>query len=110
MRFQLTELGGSLAMVHSKFEERVVDIWSMVDLGKGSWSKQYSLHCATDPVHCRFLYPIAVLGDGRIVAWMDFDRAMRIYDPRTSSWASAMVTGEKYVAVGTYAGRSLLCS
>ncbi|RLN35270.1 hypothetical protein C2845_PM03G22690 [Panicum miliaceum] len=96
----LTELGGSLAMVHSKFEERVVDVWFPVDLGKGTWSKCYSLQCASDPVHCRFLYPIAILGDGRIVAWMDFDRGMRIYDPRTSAWASAMVvTGEKYIAV-----------
>ena len=48
---------------------------------------------------------IHVLLNGQIIPF--YDRAMRIYDPRTSAWASAMVTGEKYVAVGTYAGRCL---
>jgi len=98
-------------MVHREYEELVVDIWFSDRPGQGCLEQTVllTLQCAAD-LDCRFLYPIAILGDGQIVAWMDFNWAMRIYDPRTSAWFSAMVTGEKYVAVGTYAGRSLLCS
>lgn len=96
-------------MVHTKCEERVVDIWFMVDLGKVTWSKHYFLQCTSNVVYYKFLYPLAILEDGRIVAWMDFLRTVRIYDPRTCIWASAMVTGAEYVAVARYTG-SLLSS
>ena len=94
-----------MAMVHSKDQECLVGIWIMVDMDKGAWCKQtVLLEYAPESAHYRFLYPLMILDEQRIVARMAHERAMRTYDLRTGTWATVMDTGKRYAAVGRYVG------
>ncbi|RCV09966.1 hypothetical protein SETIT_2G073300v2 [Setaria italica] len=109
--FQLTELNGSLVIVHCKNRGRSMDIWFLMDIdkAKGIWCKRYSMQCASEWEYNRRFYPVIILDDGRIVMWNRIGQIMRAYDPRTSTWSTVMGTGGgMYVAVGTYVVGSLL--
>ncbi|CAL5076616.1 unnamed protein product [Urochloa decumbens] len=99
--FQLAELNGSLVMVHCTSQHCLMEIWFLVDVDKGVWSRRYSIQCAPEWVHRRGqLYPVVVLDDGRVVIMsMLTEPVIRIYDPRTRAWANVMVSGEKYADV-----------
>ncbi|CAN6222799.1 unnamed protein product [Urochloa humidicola] len=111
--FQLAELNGSLVTVHLTYQDccYLMDIWFLVDIDKGVWSRRYSIQCGPEWVHWGQFYPrpVVVLDDGRLVVSMHTEPVIRIYDPRTSTWATVMVTGgEKYSSICSHVG-SLLC-
>ncbi|CAL5078988.1 unnamed protein product [Urochloa decumbens] len=97
--FQLAELNGSLAMVHCTSQHCLMEIWFLVDIDKGVWSRRYSIQCAPEWVHRGRFYPVVVLDDGRVVMSMHTEPVIRIYDPRTRTWDNVMVSGEKYADV-----------
>ncbi|CAL5079358.1 unnamed protein product [Urochloa decumbens] len=108
--FRLAELNGSLVMVHYCMYQDccLMDIWFLVDIDKGVWSRRYSVQCEPEWVHHREFYPVAMLNDGRLVMSMLTERVIRMYDPRTSTWATVMVTGgEEYAAGSSHVGRLL---
>ncbi|CAN6197341.1 unnamed protein product [Urochloa humidicola] len=110
MEFQLAELNGSLVTVHCRYPDCcLMDVWFLVDIDKqGVWSRRYSIQCAPEWVRYRQFLPVVVLDDGRLVMAMHTESVIRIYEPRTSTWATVMVNGEKYSSVCSYVG-SLLC-
>jgi hypothetical protein len=60
----LAKLNGSLAVVHGPAPN--MDIWILMDLGKGLWVKQYTIQFE-QYTNLQYVQPLVILGDGRVV-------------------------------------------
>ncbi|KAK3139706.1 hypothetical protein QOZ80_5AG0388340 [Eleusine coracana subsp. coracana] len=104
---QLVELNGCLVIVYSKWDDISVDLWFLVDMDKGLWTKRYSVCCSlTSWDECR-LRPLVVLADGRIAFRGFYRRVLMAYDPKTSTWDDLASVGG-YSSIAMLNG-SLLC-
>lgn len=63
MQLSLADLQGCLVTVHN-IHNTTLDLWYLSDFEKGLWVKKYSF---PSKVATLFMYPLAVLDDGRIV-------------------------------------------
>ncbi|TVU38154.1 hypothetical protein EJB05_11508, partial [Eragrostis curvula] len=107
---RLFGLNGYLVIVHHKNQDCSMDLWFLVDVDKGLWTKRYSMHCGPHWEHhpsyppC----PLVVLDDGRLVVGSDWARVLRAFDPRTCSWADLVELLDEANPIGLYEG-NLLC-
>lgn len=61
---QLVEWNGCLVIVYPKWDDNSIDLWFLVDMSKGLWTKRYIVCYSTTWDECR-LRPLTVLADGR---------------------------------------------
>ncbi|KAF8659590.1 hypothetical protein HU200_058344 [Digitaria exilis] len=106
--FMLAEVNCFLVTVHLKYQH-LTDLWFLVDVDKGLWTKRYSVETTT--VESRRFdkpLPLVILDDGRIVFWKQQQNALRVYDPEARRWDD-VATVKDYFCIGMFKG-SLLCS
>ncbi|CAN6184324.1 unnamed protein product [Urochloa humidicola] len=106
---QLAKLDGCLAMVHHDDQYYSMDLWFLVEMNKGTWTKLYSIQYATDMMKCDVSYrpyPMLVLDDGKVVVWFGGRQLLRAYDPRIDTWED-MAMLENYHPVSVYEGSLL---
>jgi F-box interacting protein len=97
-------LDGCFAIVHHKIRDRSTDLWFLVDVDNGFWTKRYSMRCAPRWDHAGMYppRPLLVLDDGRILAWLQKQYVLTAYDPRTETWADLASLSEYYFAMGMH--------
>ncbi|KAG2646552.1 hypothetical protein PVAP13_2KG516000 [Panicum virgatum] len=107
---QFAAWDGCFVVIHHKQRDCSTDLWFLVDVDKGSWTKRYSMRCASRWHHAPFYSPrpLGVLDDGRILAWLQKQYLLTAYDPRTETWADLASLSEHYHTVVMHQG-SLLC-
>ncbi|CAL5085470.1 unnamed protein product [Urochloa decumbens] len=108
-------LDGFLAIIHhKKRSDCSTDIWFLMhvdmDSSRPYWTKRYSMRCVSHWKHATFYppRPLVILDDGRIVASLEMQYALRVYDPSTDTWEDLTKLGD-YFAIRMHHG-SLLCS
>ncbi|CAL4939481.1 unnamed protein product [Urochloa decumbens] len=109
---QLAKLDGCLAMIHHHGDQQcysIMDIWFLVEMNKGSWTKRYSIQYASDMVCDAFYhpYPLLVLDDGKVVVWFRNKQILRAYDPRIGTWEDMAMLENYRSAVSIYQGSLL---
>ncbi|CAL5083811.1 unnamed protein product [Urochloa decumbens] len=84
-------LDGFLAITHhKKRSDCSTDIWFLMDVDMDSnrryWTKRYSMQCVPHSKHATFYppRPLVILDDGRIVASLEMQYGLRVYDPSTT--------------------------
>ncbi|CAL5076610.1 unnamed protein product [Urochloa decumbens] len=102
-QLSLANLHGSLAVVHGPAP--YMDFWILMDIDKGQWVKQYSMQFEQYG-HLKYVHPLLVLGDGRIVVHQEDTGFLQIYDPRTNSFTNSVELNH-YSAVNMYTGNLL---
>ena len=107
---QFAAWDGCFVVIHHKQRDCSTGLWFLVDVDKGSWTKRYSMRCASRWHHAPFYSPrpLGVLDDGRILAWLQKQYLLTAYDPRTETWADLASLSEHYHTVVMHQG-SLLC-
>ncbi|CAL5089098.1 unnamed protein product [Urochloa decumbens] len=77
----LTKLNGCLVTIcrcstrGHHYKDESMDLWFLVDMDKGQWTKMYSFQCR--PVlEYGLRSPLEVLSDGRILIWVDCVRCL----------------------------------
>ncbi|KAG2638081.1 hypothetical protein PVAP13_2NG569800 [Panicum virgatum] len=108
-------LDGCFAVIHHKDRDCSTDLWFLVDVDTGSWTKRCSMRCVMrvplvpcSPCYILFPWPLGVLDDGKILAWLQMQDLLTAYDPRTETWAYVGSLSEYYHTVVMHQG-SLLC-
>ncbi|TVU38157.1 hypothetical protein EJB05_11511, partial [Eragrostis curvula] len=109
---ELFELNGCLVIGNhnNKNEDCSMDLWFLVDVDKGLWTKRYSILCGpnwkyhTPNPPC----PLVVLDDGRLVVGYGWALILRAFDPRTCSWEDLAELPDPEDSIGLYKG-NLLC-
>ncbi|CAL5078997.1 unnamed protein product [Urochloa decumbens] len=86
-QLSLAKLHGSLAIVHGPAP--FMDIWILMDFDKRQWVKQYVIQFEQ---YSRFKYvhPLLVLGDGRIIIHKEDNGLLQIYDPRANNFTNSV--------------------
>ena len=100
------DLRGSLALVHYRKSQHIIDLWLLKDFDDGLWVKEYRIQI--EPV-----FPTAewcvralfMLDDGRIVIHFPKTGLLFIYDPRTNT--SVQVEMRHLNALAMYTGNLL---
>lgn len=101
----LSNLNGSLAVVHGHGQPFYMDIWILKDIQKGLWVKQYSLQVEQGPF-IDDMHPLFVLDDGRIVIYKKYTGLLQSYDPRTNAYTN-FIERTHYSDINIYTGNLL---
>ncbi|CAN6209603.1 unnamed protein product [Urochloa humidicola] len=78
-QLSLANLHGSLAVVHGPAP--YMDIWILMDSDKRQWVKHYSIQF-DQYGFLKYVHPLLVLDDGRIVIHKEDNGFLQIYDPK----------------------------
>ncbi|KQK20477.1 hypothetical protein BRADI_1g54765v3 [Brachypodium distachyon] len=98
----ITNLNGSLVMVHIVSDDSM-DLWFLVDFEKGLWVKKCSLSSRYEN---RFVYPLAVLDDERIIFIVQPTGMVQSYDPKTGTYTDMLEIAD-YRSICIYTGSLL---
>ena len=102
----LADLRGSLALVHYRKYQHVMDLWLLKDFDNGIWVKEYRIQIEPIfPTTELCVKALFMLNDGRIVIHFPKTRLVFIYDPRINT--SAQVEMGHLDAVAMYTGNPL---
>ncbi|CAL5084857.1 unnamed protein product [Urochloa decumbens] len=103
---QLAKLDGCLALIHQCYS---MDLWFLVEMNKGSWTKRYSIQYASHMECDAFYrpYPLLVLDDGKVVVWFRNKQVLRAYDPRIGTWEDMAMLENYRSALSMYEGSLL---
>ncbi|TVU38156.1 hypothetical protein EJB05_11510, partial [Eragrostis curvula] len=104
----LFRLNGLLVLQHQKAQGCSMDLWFLMDVDKGLWTKQYSMHCDCGPDWDDRPCPLVVLDDGRLVVGSECVRVLRAFDPKTCTWADLVPKQDEECPIVLYEG-NLLC-
>jgi F-box interacting protein len=99
----LANLNGSLAVVHGPAPS--MDIWILMDSGKGLWVKQYIIQFK-EYASFQYVHPLVVLRDGRVVLYKEDMQLLQIYDPRTNTLTDSVEVCH-FSAVALFGGNLL---
>nr|TKW30994.1 hypothetical protein SEVIR_2G076100v2 [Setaria viridis] len=84
----------------------------VMDIDKGLRTKRCSARYAPSCLHEINIFsppePLVLLDDGRTVMWVERKQVMRVYDPRTRTWADLITKLEHCYSANVYTGN--LCS
>jgi F-box interacting protein len=102
----LADLSGSLALVHYRKYQHVMDLWLLKDFDNGIWVKEYMIQIEPIfPTTEWCVKALFMLDDGRIVIHFPKSGLLFIYDPRTDT--SAQVEMRHLDALAMYTGNLL---
>ncbi|WVZ53589.1 hypothetical protein U9M48_004507 [Paspalum notatum var. saurae] len=89
----LAALNGSLVVVNHKLDASM-DLWFLMDFERGLWVKQHSVQLNLSARRGEFCaHPLLMLNDGRIVTYIGSRGLLRIYNPRTNTYADVAELG-----------------
>ncbi|CAL5002270.1 unnamed protein product [Urochloa decumbens] len=87
-RSTLAELKGCLVLAHdNRRYSSCLDLWFVTDVGDDLWVKEYSIRDPESVIpDCdeRFLKPLLLLDDGRIIIFLPVEGALLLCDPKTN--------------------------
>jgi hypothetical protein len=77
-----------------------MDIWILMDIGKGLWVKQYTIQFEQYTI-LQYVQPLVILGDGRVVLHEEDMPFLQIYDTRINTLTNS-VEASHFSAVALY--------
>ncbi|XP_025801323.1 uncharacterized protein LOC112880783 [Panicum hallii] len=102
----LADLRGSLALVHYRKYQHIMDLWLLKDFDNGRWVKECRIQIEPSfPTTEWCVKALCMLDDGRIVIHFPKTGLLFIYDPRTNT--SAQVEMRCLDALAMYTGNLL---
>uniref|UniRef100_A0A0E0MG24 F-box domain-containing protein n=1 Tax=Oryza punctata TaxID=4537 RepID=A0A0E0MG24_ORYPU len=107
----LAELKGTLSAAHWDDHVSIVDLWSLTDFDKGTWSKEYRINVDFAFFGTGFyvkVQPLLVTDEGEVVLWVQggMKAVVQIYNPVTKISLDIIET-TIYAGVGVYTGSPL---
>ncbi|CAO2175488.1 unnamed protein product [Urochloa humidicola] len=90
-RSTLAELKGYLVLAHDNrfYYSSCLDLWFLIGVGDDLWVKKYSIRAPESaiPEDKKFLEPLLLLDDGRIIIFLPSKGALLLYDPKTNGFS-----------------------